>query len=432
MKQIFFIGDTSNRRNWGCRATTLKFRELIESVGEIRYTLDTSRPHAKLSKRLPYQAPASMPSGRPTLRTALKNTLRETVSPLMIRWFPSSLEQRAILIEHARIEEFQKLAALIRQRRIFPNIAAAMEESDAVFINGEGSFMKNRTIGRFKLLLAYTAKVEFGKRVAIANHSADIRHPEFGALAEAVYPVIDDALFRERYSLETTGRLRVGKPHGFAADSAFLYEPLDWQTFARVANRSDYFSIWPEDARTFDPTKPYICVGGSSVYLGQDREFPRLRQEYIDLCLRLQKLAPVVLTASSQPDDSLLRPVAAKLGLPFLGLSTPVQQAVDILGNAAVYVGGRWHPGIMALTGGTPLVSFSANTDYKSNGLIDLAGLTQPQFPALKLTENLTEIVNLTERHMQGGSALRSDLLKRVSELRRSCADNVRMINANP
>ncbi len=427
MKKVFFIGDTSNRRNWGCRATTLKLRELIGTAGHIQFTLDTSRPHAKLTPRLPYQSPISQEETPRTLKALVKATFRETISPALIRLHPASLERRSILIEHARLQEFHKLATLIGEGRIFRNIGDAMSSCDAVIINGEGSFMKNRTIGRFKLLLALAAKTQFNKPVAIVNHSADVRHPAFGALAEAIYPVIDDALFREHYSLDTTGKLRNGKPHGFAADSAFLYQPLDRETFARVSGRPDYYSIWPEDARSFDPTRPYICVGGSSVYLGQSAEFARLREAFEQLCLRLQRLAPVVLTASSQPDDALLRPVAAKLGLPFLGLSTPVQQAVDVLGNAAAYVGGRWHPGIMALTGGTPIVSFSANTDYKSDGLINLAGLSQPRFPALRLGDDLDAIVDLTSQYLRD-DGLRIRLGKAVSALRETCAENVRLL----
>lgn len=430
MKQVFFIGDTSNRRNWGCRATTAKLRELIETSAEIKHTLDTSRPHAELTKRLPYRPPSpELPEGTgKSLRTLVRNAFRETVSPLLVRYAPATLESRALLIEHADFEDYKKIARLIKKGEIFKKIARAIDSCDAVIINGEGSFMKNRTIGRFKLLLAYTARVEFGKPVAIANHSADFRHPKFMELARAVYPLIDDALFREKFSLESAGKLREGKPYAFAADAAFMYQPLDRQTFDVVGGRKDYYSVWPEDAQSFDPTKPYICVGGSSVYLGRNRDFAQLRKDFIDLCTQLQKIHPVVVTASSQPDDLLLRPVAAALGAPFLGAGTPVQQAVDVLGNAAAYVGGRWHPGIMALTGGTPVVTFSANSDYKSDGLVDMAGLVQPKFPAMDVGRHVAEIVELTSGYIEQGPELRATLLGKVNELRKTCANNIRLL----
>lgn len=429
MKQVFFVGDTSNRGNWGCRATTLKLRELVQGVAEVRYAFDTSRPHMELTARLPYQPEKAVSLRRKNpLKDRAKLALRKIIDPRMLRSSPRALQHRLGLLEYAEFADFQQIAALMRGRHILANIANAIDGSDVVFINGEGSVMQNRLSGRLKLLIAYAAKAEFGKAVVIANHSADIRHPAFSKIAQAIYPLVDDALFREQYSLEATGQLRAGKPHAFAADAAFRFEPLDRDTLIRVSGRTDYCTIWPDDARSFDPAKPYICVGGSSVYLGRSESFSRLRAEYTELCQQLQRLAPVVLTASSQPDDVLLRPIAAQLNLPFFGLSTPVQQAVDLLGNAAAYVGGRWHPGILALTGGTPIVSLSANTDYKSNGLTHMAGLTQPPIPAMDVKKNTPMLLELTSTYIRDVT-LRSKLLGTAARLRLSALDNVRYLS---
>lgn len=155
-----------------------------------------------------------------------------------------------------------------------------------------------------------------------------------------------------------------------------------------------------------------------------------MTESYRRLCERLGKIAQVVLTVSSQPDDRILGPVAKQLGLPIFGFATPSQQAVDILGNAAAYVGGRWHPGIMALTGGTPLVSFSANSDFKSKGLVEMVGLDQPAFSAWEIDASLDEIVALTKQRIEEGDALRQRLLISVRELRSTCQKHVELMRS--
>lgn len=429
MSKLFLIGDTSNRLNWGCRATSRKLKELLQDVGELSYALDTSYT----SDTAPFRSPKGSPNVAPPpgalnrYKGRVKAKVRQLVAPLAFHLSPRSVESSGTLIKHGRIADYEKWSDLIFQRKLFPEVADAISNSDAIFINGEGSFMENRAVGRLKMLFAYAAKSRFGKPVAIVNHSSDIRDPDFAEVARHVYPLLDDALFRERYSLDHTGPLREGKRYGFAADAAFMYQPLAQDVFRLVSARPDYYSIYPEDARSFDPTKPYICVGGSSAYRGKLTDYTAMRATYEALCKKLMRLAPVVVTASSYPDDVLLRPVARKLGLPFLGLHIPGQQAVDILGNAAAYVGGRWHPAIMALTGGTPIVSFSANSDYKSRGVLELVGLEQAPISAFDVGKAADEMTEITASYIDHGAVLRDSILGKVSALRDSCRLNVRM-----
>lgn len=81
----------------------------------------------------------------------------------------------------------------------------------------------------------------------------------------------------------------------------------------------------------------------------QDRRFrsgPRLNP-----AVRAERYSH--LAAPDEPDLKIKRKVQAALSLPLLGIHLPVRQAIDIIANAVVHVGGRWHPGIFAATGGT-------------------------------------------------------------------------------
>ncbi len=76
-----------------------------------------------------------------------------------------------------------------------------------------------------------------------------------------------------------------------------------------------------------------------------------------------------MLTASDLVDEEIIRPLARGLGLPLVGLSTPIQQVADILGNADAYIGGRWHPAIFAMRG-RDAVAPSVGNDFQDAGAI--------------------------------------------------------------
>jgi polysaccharide pyruvyl transferase WcaK-like protein len=90
-------------------------------------------------------------------------------------------------------------------------------------------------------------------------------------------------------------------------------------------------------------------------------------------------VGPVLLTAPCIVDSRIMRQVQSATGFPLLGSGIPVVQAIDILGNAAVHVGGRWHPGIFAATGGTPMVALGANS-HKVHSLMRMLGMDEPVF----------------------------------------------------
>src|SRR5690606_3457194 len=112
---------------------------------------------------------------------------------------------------------------------------------------------------RLMLFLAYVAKRHFGLRVAIVNHTAELSDPRLRAMAELVYPLLDDVVFREPISARTYGGLVGGH---VAPDAAFTYVPADPVHIRGVASRPGYYSVWPDEA-LFDVTRPYVALGGS-------------------------------------------------------------------------------------------------------------------------------------------------------------------------
>mgnify|MGYP002382424089 CR=1 FL=1 len=152
----------------------------------------------------------------------------------------------------------------------------------------------------------------------------------------------------------------------------------------------------PDHCAAFDAGQPYVTVSASSAFAhagpGGDPS-----DAFIGLCRRLAaEIAQVVLVAPCEVDAAIMRKVQAATGLPLLGLNLPVAQGIDVLGNARAHVGGRWHPGIFAATGGTPLVAIGANT-HKMAALMQQLHPGEPVFDARGLAGQVEEELHARE-----------------------------------
>lgn len=426
--KIYFVCDTSDNSNWGCRATTNALRKMIEKCGaEISHTLYLKRMSTmdgyvqRRSRTIGYAISFAIQLAHKRPDIPFHATLN------FIEQIWNKFTDIGDTVPKYFFE-FEPFAKKVLAGNILKPERQALEGCDLVVINGEGGIYDRQRKGRMMLFIAYLAKQYFRKPCILINHTADIHDPVMAEMAAHVYPLLDDVIFREPFSANACSSFLMGKINIMGADAAFTYRPLTDPVWAPIAAREGYFSIWPDSSVGFDPRKPYVCVGGSSIYLRPDRPAYDPVPGFINLCRMLQEqVAPVVLTAPCYTDERIFRPIAQKLNLPLIALSTPTQQAVDILGNARAYVSGRWHPSIFALTGGTPIVTLTANT-YKTQALVKQIGLDAPTFDALKLREEAEQIIELTCSYVEQGNSLREKLRQRAEELSKLAWENVRYL----
>jgi polysaccharide pyruvyl transferase WcaK-like protein len=431
MLKVFFVNDTSDSKNWGCRATTAALRKMVEQsqAAQITHTLFLKR----MSLRERYVSSKKIQQVEQMAVTATRHlpvgkSMANYVNTRYLQPVWSWLAGIRDSVPES-YTEFSTFANKVIADELFTPEKQALENCDLVVINGEGSIYDRQRKGRMMLFIAYLAKVHFNKPCILVNHTADLRDPVMTDMATQVYPLLDDVIFREPLSAEAGRSLGRSSDDSLAADAAFTYRPIDAATLADVASRDGYFSIFPDSAVGFDPGKPYICVGGSSIYLRADRPAYDPIPGFQDLCKKLQKyVAPVVLTVPCPTDEKIFRPIARSLNLPLIALTTPTQQAVDILGNAAAYISGRWHPSIMALTGGTPIITLTANT-YKTQALMQQIELDAPTFDALMLHKEVGDIVDLAKVYLEQGEVLRDQLRNRACRLAAEAQKNVRYLD---
>jgi len=434
---VLFVNDTTTSSNWGCRGTTRALRTMVEQTGatitETIYLHDIHERRPLLSNvpGVSERLARFVTRHADAQRRVLALIRRLTDGDRRSAWAKyEAIRSRWDTLPFA-FDAFEPAAARVENGEHVPGVASSIRSADVVVINGEGSIYDRQRKGRYLFFVAFLAKRVFDTPCILVNHTADVHDPVVREIAANVYPILDDVTFREPNSARACEPFLDGAADEYLVpDAAFTYRPMKptgaWE---RVAGRDGYYSVWPDSAAGFDPTEPYICVGGSSIYNRPDRPDYDPIPAFERLCERLQQeVGPVVLTASCHSDAELLRPVAAELDLPLVGPRTPVQQAVDVLGHADAYVAGRWHPSIYALTGGTPVVTLTANT-YKTSGLVELLGLDAPTFDALSLESKLTEIVGLVGEYARRGDRFRSRLEESASDLRAEARGNVRYLN---
>jgi len=429
---ILFVNDSSSNPNWGDRAAAMALRKIIEESGaRIQYTITEDNLRDSI-----FFPEDSSGDGADSDSRSWKDRLRPLVPPIALE-----LRERTIIalgltendsggFAPATADDLEPRSLALRDDEgQFSKLRSAMLACDVVVIHGDGGMFGNGVIPRTKLFLAYAARKMFDKPVMLINHTADLSHPNLDQMAAVVYPMLSDVTYRERIS---EARCEGRWPGRYSPDSAFLFKPLDREVFRTVASRPHYYSIWPDSA-DFDPARPFICVGGSSA-LSYDENRPPFEytRQFASLIAHLRTVydGQILLTVSDRIDEPVMRAVATRLDLPLVGLTIPVQQAVDILGNADAYVGGRWHAGIFGLRGGTPIVPLASKT-FKMPALIEMAGLANTVFDLAELDERKVDIGRCLVEVLNQGDDLRHHLRDWAASQAENCRDNISFLDRN-
>ena len=421
--RVLLLYDSTTYPNWGGRAATISLRLMIREVGGeiIKSVMIDDLERSSLDGHL---------TGDSSGRRSPKEMARLLLPPVVPKLIHKLAPDFGRTSEHLPIPrawaEYQVCAdRVLSHEAPWPELVRSFAEMDVAIVFGDGDMYGNGVLPRTLLFLSYLIKQRFSKPVIMVNHSADFDHPDLRAAAEKVYPLFDDVVFRDPLSAERCGALCAGR---FAADTAFWFMPAPRTDWTAVAQRPTYFDIWPDTA-AFDPAQPYICIGGSSI-IDTTRDKDAVERAYASLITHIQSLysGQIVLTVSDGVDYPILGPIAKRLRLPLIGVTTPVQQAVDILGNADAYVGGRWHPSIFALRGGTPVLALSSKT-FKMRALTDMSGLPQG-FDALHLEESREAIGLQLTSYLEEGSSLRDRLLSWADGMARSSWENVAFLGS--
>lgn len=416
---VLFLNDSTTESNWGGRAATVSLRMMIrQSGGDIAKTIT-------IDDLVRSSFDHHVASGDTNERSS-RETVKLFVPPVLLR-----LGRRLVpRVDRTREDPViprnwgdydRSVAKVLGKETPWSELLRSFDDLDVAVVFGDGDIYGNGVLPRTLLFLSFLIKKHFNKPVIMVNHSADFDHPDLRRVAEEVYPLFDDVVFRDETSTERCRTFCAGR---FAADTAFLFKPASPETWEPVAGRPTYFDVWPNRAE-FDPSEPYLCLGGSSLVWTAWKP-AEMARDLVALMKHIRSVysGQIVLTVSDIAEQMVFESMAAELNLPLVGVTTPVQQAVDILGNADAYIGGRWHPSIFALRGGTPVLALSSKT-FKMRALTDMAGLSSATFDALDLEHETGAIGQQLLSYLEQGDDLRSRLCSWAEEMAKSSWENV-------
>lgn len=421
--KVLFVNDSTSNPNWGDRAAAIALRTMIGTVG------------ARISYSLTEGAIADSAlgdNGESSHFGQLQQSPRRSAGIVRLLAPPAAvglarrMHRQRQLIPRTWSEFPDLLGALLGPHNPWPTFTDALAETDAVLIHGDGAITADGVAARTMFFIAYAAAQGFGTPVLMVNHTADLNHPNLREIAHHVYPLMEEVRFRDPISAQRSRRWGV-----FTPDAAFLFEPLERSAWVPLAARPTYCEVWPDQA-AFDPSQPYVCIGGSSI-LAQAADANRLLDGYRDLIngIAAAYSGTIVLTVSDAVDQPFFRVLAREMGLPVIGLRTPVQQAVDVLGNADVYLGGRWHPSIFALRGGTPIVPLAGKT-AKMQALAQMVGVTGSLPNAYDLRSSVNPLIRQLQAALEGGDGLRQRLRSWAAGQAQEAWTNVARLHTPP
>ena len=364
-KKILFAPDTSDHPNWGCRFMGDWYRRELARLGCAATQRVGSRWFFRPQQGV--QAPAT--------------------------W-----------------ADLQRIAAEVSAGRALEQVAHSLRDCDLVLLNGENFIRPGVVKGRMLLLLAYLASQVFGKPCVLTNLCMDLAEPALAEMVAKVLPGLAEVHVREAESGAAYAALVPGAAFAEFPDVGWTARPRALEDWGPLARDDGHFSAWPDVVEGFDPYAPYVTLSASSAYVGDDAAAQAAVPAFVELTRRLQALGQqVLLVASCEVDAAIMRRVAARTGRPLLGLNLPVVQGIDVLAHGRVHLGGRWHPGIFATTGGTPLVAFGANT-HKMRTLMDQLQPQSPVFDPRRIGEHIDDIVAQATRQIEAGDGLRDAL----------------------
>jgi len=311
----------------------------------------------------------------------------------------------------------------------------AVRRHDTIVIDGDGDMIFKEEPRRN--LLADLALIELGHHLGKDIYYVNALFsdcPVTGrneALADHCVRALEKCetvAFRDPASLELAEGMSDTLDATWFPDSLFSWFDALQDSHEHVPSDGDFVVPYPqEQAEHFgelDFGMPYVCItGGSRAAFDQERAF----KGYCGLVEQLRRLDLPVYLVPTCYGDRFLRDVAAETGAPFVPTEVPIMMGGAILANARLLVTGRYHPSIMAASGGTPCVFLGADS-HKTSSLQRLLGYDEPvTFSAVPDSGETDDILARSRELMNRGQPLR-DVLQDAAGTRAAETERLAML----
>ena len=323
--RLAVINDTSDRANWGCRATSGELANMLHRASGM-----DRPPHLH---RVPLL-------DRRLVDKFLEKTQRRRLGDALANPQPSVQDLRVI---HRAV------------RLTYPTYLAGVRDCDAVVFQSEGSMTGcSYVAGERLLLLPHAAKLLFDKPVFSLNQTLYTEDERFADMLRNVLQHQDGVWVREPASQLFAQRIGL----------------TDTQLLPDMA-----FHTTPEGnpREWIDPpvAGDYFCVSGSAILKRIDH------RSYVDVLRRICQTTDLtpVFVFSANADRRFLTGIVRRGETPFpvhvVRAEADYPQVAAVIGGARFLVTGRYHMAILAAVTHTPFIPLATNT-HKNAGLLSL------------------------------------------------------------
>jgi hypothetical protein len=414
--KLLYVGDNRNRLNWGCRATSIALRQLLDSkfyVGKVIYGNHVAfSPEAGLQTKTKWDK--------------------------FFRKVSSAIFKTNIISDYITNSPCDNLDNLLKYKDKDENVSFIINsviECDSIVVNAEGSFIFTAPARRdtlFFLLIADLAKY-FNKEIyfvngMVSNPPTNNFNLEVFEYTIAKFSECNFIATRDKESLRKLTSTRANINCQYIPDALFTWlHYFDGLEKISISN-GDFLIPFPEKEEYFgqvDLSKPYICVGGSSLAANDPKQaIPR----YIELVNSLKNLGINIVLVQGCTGDSFLHEVSTHTMLPIVPVDTPILLAATVLANAKLFVSGRYHPSIMASLGGTPCIFLGSNS-HKNTALQEILEYEPvEEFSAYPSSEECNKILKKAKVILEEAEGKRTKIKVVVSKLSQEARKVVEVI----
>lgn len=253
---------------------------------------------------------------------------------------------------NALIDDNKKSVLSILKKMNIPE--TFFDEYTHICFNGEGAVHYNSGhLIRFMGLL-YLAKIK-SKTVASINQTIDLNHQKkLEVLVSKIYNSCDFVSVREPLSLEYAHKIGILNCR-LIPDAVYGLPKIPSEEVDAIT-------------KSYNLPEHYLTVTGSSI-LKRDSRSVRKMRIIIEAAKTVFPGIPIVFMANAKTDIYLAHKLQEKYQLRILESPTVgYHDAVAIIANADILIGGRQHPNIFAYIYRTPYLAFDGNT-FKNRGV---------------------------------------------------------------
>jgi polysaccharide pyruvyl transferase WcaK-like protein len=421
--KILYVNDLRDFPNWGCRATGTALSELIEMNHVVidrigKETGNNSGWHAFAEPRIRLNGvlPRFISDWSWRIRGVYPKISKLTA--LIDRFFGARHDFVKLDPKNSVTEFFAVLSRVPRLQEIYDSFL----KSDAVIINGEGTLIFRKKMDRDAKFLLFIIELarQADKPCYLLN--AMLSDSPISAVTSHVKDMVgrtlnslDTITLRDESSLEIAKAIAPDANMHLIPDALFTWREKIASARARFLEDPIHGLIF-EDSGICQEIKfnePYICLAGTSLVVDKQHTI----ECFVNLVEELKSLNMQILLVETCVGDVFLRSVALRTNLPVLTYSNSVMTGAAIVSNATVFVTGRFHPSIMAATGGTPCVYFGSNShkNLTLQKVLQYENTTHYSVTPSKL--DCSSIVADVDSFVKGGDATRGKIFKRVVEL---------------